>query len=53
MVNKTFEFQPRLALIFANFKTVLKIVEVLDEESEIDIENFAKYIRTIINDLNR
>lgn len=51
MTNRTFQFEsPRVALIFANIKTVREIRSVIDDEGKKEIERFLKYLQNNIKD---
>lgn len=50
MVNETFKFQPRFALIMANLKIAREMKEVLNKEGKTDIRRFIGYVKEKLND---
>lgn len=48
MTDKTFEFEPRFALVMANLKTAREVNQVVKDEGEVNIKNFLKYIHNIL-----
>lgn len=49
MINKTFEFEPRFALVMANLKTARELREVMEEEGHNNIKNFLNHIKDMLN----
>lgn len=48
MTDKTFEFEPRFALVMANLKTAREVNQVVENEGEVNIKNFLKFIQNIL-----